>query len=109
MYDLRQVISNARAVERYIVNTHAFHNAHRLRKALKQLLVESIPLYPPEVRKEKHLEIAHILQATHKAKSEVRAAQRQRTREAAYPTDSTASRKHTRMQVDEDTQSQIPT
>lgn len=97
------------AVERYVVNTHAFHNAHRLRKALKRSLVEPIPLYPPEVRKAKHIELAHILQAAHKTKTEARAAQKQR--EAMIPTgggDSTASRKRTRMEADDDTQSQIP-
>ncbi|KJA12723.1 hypothetical protein HYPSUDRAFT_125329, partial [Hypholoma sublateritium FD-334 SS-4] len=40
-------------IERFVINTHAFHNAHRLRAALERSLVVPIPLYPPETRKAK--------------------------------------------------------
>ena len=48
-------------IERFVINTHAFHNAHRLQAALECSLVVPIPFYPPEVRKAKPTEIAHRL------------------------------------------------
>ena len=65
-------------IERFVINTHAFHNAHRLRTALERSLVVPILLYPLEVRKAKHTEIAHGLQATQKAKHEARAARKKK-------------------------------
>jgi len=65
-------------IERFIINTHAFHNAHRLRAALERSLVVPIPLFPLEVRKAKHTEIAHSLRATIKAKGEARTAQKKK-------------------------------
>jgi hypothetical protein len=73
-------------MERFIINTHAFHNAHRLRAALERSLVVPIPLYPLAVRKVKHIEIAHSLR---KAKGEARAAQKKK--EAITPAEKTGS------------------
>lgn len=90
-------------IERFIVNTHAFHNAHRLRKALKRSLFAPIPLYPPETRKAKHIEIANNLRASQKTKLEARAAQKQR--EMTMPEnkrDSIIPRKRARMEAKDD-------
>jgi hypothetical protein len=65
-------------IERFVVNTHGFHNAHRLRMVLERSLVVPILLYPLEIRKAKHTEIARSLQATQKAKHEARAARKKK-------------------------------
>lgn len=65
-------------IERFVINTHAFHNVHRLRAALQRSLVAPIPLYPPEIRREKHNEFARRLRATQKAKLDARAAQKKK-------------------------------
>ena len=76
-------------IERFVINTHAFHNAHRLRAALQRSLVVPILLYPLEVRQAKHTEIARILRATQKAKLEARIAQKKK--KAMTPADKTGS------------------
>ena len=63
-------------IERFVVNTHAFHNAHRLREALDRSLIAPIPLYPAEMRKAKHIEMAQSLRATQKAKVQARGGQK---------------------------------
>lgn len=65
-----------RSVESFVINTHAFHNAHRLRAALDRSLVVPIPLYQFEDRKAQHAKIAQSLRATQKAKREARASQK---------------------------------
>jgi len=65
-------------IEQFVINTHAFHNAHCLRAALERSLVVPIPLFPLEVRKAKHIEIAHSLRAMLKAKGEARTAQKKK-------------------------------
>ena len=76
-------------MERFVINTHAFHNAHRLQAVLERSLVVPIPLYPLEVRKAKHIEIAHSLRAAVKAKGEAQAAQK--NKEAIMPAEKTGS------------------
>ena len=88
-------------IERFVINTHAFHNAHRLRTALERSLVVPIPLYPLEVRKAKHTEIARSLRATQKAKLEARIAQKKK--KAITPEDKTGSlipQKRTRSEME---------
>ena len=88
-------------IERFVINTHAFHNAHRLRAALERSLVVPILLYPLEVRKAKHTEIAHRLRATQKSKLEARAAQKKKG--AITPADKTGSvipKKRTRSEME---------
>ena len=64
-------------VERFVINTHAFHNAHLLRKTLPHHLVVPIPLL--QDRKAKHNELAQRLQAARTVKqtaNKVRAEQK---------------------------------
>ncbi|KAJ7648146.1 hypothetical protein B0H17DRAFT_1163798 [Mycena rosella] len=49
-------------LDRYIINSHAFHNAHLLRATLPRDLITPIPLF--EDRREKHNEMAAVLRAT---------------------------------------------
>ena len=53
-------------VERFVINTHAFHNAHLLRKILPRQLVVPILLF--QDRKAKHNEFAQSLQAVRTVK-----------------------------------------
>ena len=53
-------------LERFIINTHAFHNAHLLRATLLHSLV--VPILLHQDRQAKHIEIAESLQVTQKAK-----------------------------------------
>jgi hypothetical protein len=51
---------------RYVINTHAFHNAGLLRKFLPIALTKPRPLFPD--RRQRHDEISVSLAATQKAK-----------------------------------------
>lgn len=53
-------------IDHFVINTHAFHNAHLLRTSLPRSLVAPIPLY--QNREAKHIEIAGSLRATQEAK-----------------------------------------
>jgi hypothetical protein len=53
-------------VERFIINTHAFHNAHLLHVTLPRSLVVPIPLH--QDWQAKHIEIAGSLRTTQEAK-----------------------------------------
>ena len=62
-------------LERFVINTHAFHNAHLLRATLPRSLVAPILLH--QDRQAKHIKIAANLRATQEAKrtaTKVRAA-----------------------------------
>ncbi|KAJ6615715.1 hypothetical protein B0H10DRAFT_1801045, partial [Mycena sp. CBHHK59/15] len=50
------------SLDRFIVNSHAFHNAHLLRAALPRDLLAPIPLF--EDRRAKHDEFASTLRDT---------------------------------------------
>ena len=50
----------------FIINTHAFHNAHLLCATLLHSLV--VPILLHQDRQVKHIEIAESLQVTQKAK-----------------------------------------
>ena len=108
--DLFKTYIEHKPVERFVINTHAFHNAHRLRTALECSLVVPIPLYPLEVRKAKHTEIAHSLRVTQKAKLEVRAHTAQKKKEAITSADKTSSvipKKRTRSEIEAEDDTEI--
>ncbi|KAJ7441323.1 hypothetical protein B0H11DRAFT_1749852, partial [Mycena galericulata] len=49
-------------LDRYIINSHAFHNAHLLRATLPRDLLAPVPLF--EDRRQKHDEFATALRGT---------------------------------------------
>lgn len=53
-------------IDRFVINIHAFHNAHLLRATLPRSLVSPIPLHLN--REEKHHEIAESLRTTQESK-----------------------------------------
>ncbi len=89
-------------IDRFIINTHAFHNAHLLRAILPRSLVAPIPLY--ENRAEKHHEISRNLQTTQDSKrtaAKARAALRkQDAMDVAETTASGPSNKRTRVEYE---------
>ena len=65
------------AIERFVINTHTFHNAHLMRACLPRSLVAPIVLHAD--RQAKHLEIAKDLRSAQELKrtmSKVRAAKK---------------------------------
>ena len=55
-------------IDRFVINTHAFHNSHLLRASLPRSLIAPVQLYRDENRVEKHYEIARGLQTTQEGK-----------------------------------------
>ena len=76
--DLMKSCVEHNPIERFVINTHAFHNAHRLQAALDRSLTAPIPLYPPGMRKAKHFEMAKNLRVAQKARVEARAVPKNR-------------------------------
>lgn len=58
-----------RPVERFIINTHAFHNAHLLRAILPRSLVSPIPLHPFDEQLTNHTKYAEAIRVA-KAKAQ---------------------------------------
>src|SRR5271155_519532 len=74
--------------EHFVINTHAFHNAHLLRATLPQWLVAPIPLH--QDRQAKHFEIAQglgVVQGAKRTATKVRTAQKKH--EAINPANKT--------------------
>lgn len=71
---LVQTYIEHKPIERFVINTHAFHNSHLLRAALPRSLVAPIQLHPD--RRAKHFEIAGGLRVTQEAKRKVRITQK---------------------------------
>jgi len=62
-------------IDRFIINTHAFHNAHLLRATLPRSLIAPSPLFPD--RQSNHFKLAQRLRTTQESKraaAKVRAA-----------------------------------
>ena len=71
---LIQAYIEHKPIERFVINTNSFHNAHLLRATLPRSLVAPIPLHPN--RQSKHFEIAGGLRVTQEAKRKARAVQK---------------------------------
>ena len=89
-------------IKHFVINTHAFHNAHLLHATLPCSLVCPIPLHQDQ--QAKHIEIAvnlHIAQKTKRTATKVRAVQKKLA--AAKPMDNSGpgSRKQKRTGVEE--------
>jgi hypothetical protein len=87
-------------LERFIINTHAFHNAHLLRATLPRSLVVPIPLH--QDRQAKHIEIAGSLRVAQEAKrtaTKARAAQKKQ--EVINSADRPGPSKRTRLEMEE--------
>lgn len=90
-------------IDRFVINTHAFHNAHYLRAILPRALVAPIPLY--ENRVEKHHEISRNLQMTQDSKriaAKARAASKKQAIDIRETAASGPSNKRTRMEFETD-------
>jgi len=91
------------AVDRFVINTHAFHNAHLLRAMLPRSLVAPIPLY--QDRQAKHTENAgklRISQESKRATAKVRAADKKRAVVEALDPDSKQKKLRTDLMDDGD-------
>ena len=76
---LTETVIEHQAVDHFVINTHAFHNAHLLRAILPRSLVAPISLY--QDRQAKHTEIAEklrILQESKQATAKTCAADKKR-------------------------------
>jgi hypothetical protein len=91
-----------KTIERFVINTHAFHNAHLLRATLPRSIVVPIPLY--QEREAKHIEIAGSLRSMQEAKrTATKARAEQKKQEAITTADKTGSgpNKRTRLEMQE--------
>jgi hypothetical protein len=89
------------AIERFIINTHAFHNAHRLHASLPRSLVVPIPLH--QDREAKHIEIAgnlHIAQEIKRTTTKSRAAQKKLVAPNSAEDSSAEPGKHKRLRME---------
>jgi len=93
---LVQTYIEHKPIERFVINTHAFHNAHLLRATLPRSLVAPIPLHPD--RQAKHFEIAGGLRVTQEAKRKARAAQKKN--EVINPADNTVPVRNKRKRLE---------
>ncbi|KJA24844.1 hypothetical protein HYPSUDRAFT_135587 [Hypholoma sublateritium FD-334 SS-4] len=94
-------------IDRFVINTHAFHNAHLLRLAIPRSLVAPIPIYSLADQKLKHTEIAQSLQAAQEVKEAAKAKGKQKRNDSTLsvlPVDRThsGSNKRTRLEREEE-------
>ena len=100
---LTETVIEHHAVDRFVINTHAFHNAHLLRATLPRSLVAPIPLY--QDRQAKHTEIAgklRISQESKRATAKVRGADKKRAAVEALDPDSKQKKLRTDLMDDGD-------
>ena len=68
---LVETIIEHRSIDRFVINTHAFHNAHLLRATLPRSLIAPSPLFPD--RQAKHADMARSLRTRQEVKQASRA------------------------------------
>ncbi|KAJ7854678.1 hypothetical protein B0H14DRAFT_3085480 [Mycena olivaceomarginata] len=73
--------------QRFIVNTHGFHNAHLLRQVLPRNLIQPIPLFAD--RKSKHFELAETLREMKTLKRKRLQEKREAKKKAWHPVSDT--------------------
>lgn len=91
-----------KSIDCFVINTHAFHNAHLLRATLDRSLVVPVLLYAPEERKAKHAEFAQTLRRK-QAETKARAEQKRhesKKHESSTPAGTSSSRKRTRLELE---------
>jgi hypothetical protein len=94
------------ALERFVINTHAFHNTHLLRATLPRSLVVPIPLH--QDRQAKHVEIAGRLRATQGAKRIATKARAAQKKQAVADGPGPGPSKRTRLEIEEAIPTEIP-
>jgi hypothetical protein len=99
---LFKTVIEHKPVQRFVINTHAFHNSHLLRAALERSLVTPILLYPPEARKAKHAELAQTLRST-RAKNKVQQVQPTQASIAPVGEMDLVSKKRARLETEAET------
>jgi hypothetical protein len=87
------------ALERFVINTHAFHNTHLLRATLPRSLVMPIPLH--QDRQAKHVEISGRLRATQEAKRIAMKARAAQKKQAVADGPGPGPSKRTRLEIEE--------
>jgi hypothetical protein len=89
------------AIERFIINTHAFHNAHRLHASLPRSLVVPIPLHQDQ--EAKHIEIVgnlRIAQEIKRTTTKSRAVQKKLVAPNSAENSSAEPGKHKRLRME---------
>jgi len=89
-----------RPVERFIINTHAFHNAHLLRAILPRSLVSPIPLHPFDERQTQHIKCAEAIRVAKAIREETKAQAAQKRGATNQAENPAGSRPNKRVRLD---------
>lgn len=86
-------------IERFVINTHAFHNAHLLRATLPRSIIVPIPLY--QDRGGKHNELAENLRSTLESKRTATKARAVQKKQEALDKTGSGPNKRARLEMQE--------
>jgi hypothetical protein len=89
--DITEVFIECKPVERFIINTHAFHNAHLIREVLPQSLTAPIARF--QDRRSKHFEVAAKYRTSQNTKRAAQKEKQQKEKEAANGGNNIGSKK----------------